>query len=287
MDSWAAGQRVFQVQVVHDAYPSLVTDIVPAMNAFLSQASTSEEDPKTIQDLTTKCGVRMQITRPSSVSVAPIVSWRVGFYIPGGAQQLSALVDMLLDYVEFRVNGGYTGKEKKPFPHAHEQSVKVFRSDGVPPLQLDCKAHSLAVEVADGVDGSPVKSAFEMSGPLGDKWLVLDVEVVDETHVSLGWTGRTWGLRQAFEDAGIPLCEDGDGGFVRVVTGEMGKVESEEDCEGILKIITEDLSSFPCLVRAEDAPVEGDKDYSAVAAFLKKLRELPHILLVKDSARSA
>ena len=113
------------------------------------------------------------------------------------------------------------------------------------------------------------RAQFEAAGPIGNKLLHAEIEVVDDTHVCVAWTGQTWGLRSAFDAADVELLVE-DGAATRFLNGEAGNVGKEDVAAEILDLFVGDvLHKTPCLVRITNL------DKAAKASPVKELlREL-------------
>eukprot|EP00959_Pyramimonas_sp_CCMP1952_P273354 5713552-Pyramimonas_sp.AAC.1 len=87
----------------------------------------------------------------------------------------------------------------------------------------------------------------EAAGPVGNKYLFMDLEVEETGALALGWRGRTWPLRNAFDAAEIPLMSDGAGGFVRVLKGDRAAIANQADRQKIIDLVTSGLNNFPTI----------------------------------------
>ena len=108
----------------------------------------------------------------------------------------------------------------------------------------------------------------------------MEIELDNVGGITLGWSGRTYSLRSAFDDAEIPLCENGVGGLIRVLNGSKASIASESDVDRLVKIIRDDLRQCPCLVYVETVPEddpESGKSFGRVRAFVDTLRSLRHL----------
>ena len=108
----------------------------------------------------------------------------------------------------------------------------------------------------------------------------LEVELDNVGGVSLGWSGRSYSLRDAFDAAQVPLCEDGVGGFMRVLNGPKASIAGQSDIDRLVKIIRDDLRECPCLVYVETVPEDDEvsgKSFGRVRAFVDALRSLRHL----------
>ena len=121
---------------------------------------------------------------------------------------------------------------------------------------------------------------WQAAGPLGNKWLRLDVEFDEAGGVALGWSGQTYALRAAFDDADVALCEDGAGGFLRVLNGQKTSIASKEDIQKLVRIIRDDLREFPCFVRVEQVPQDdpaSGQTHELLRDFVRALQSLNHL----------
>ena len=125
------GHGLFQVQMLHEAYPYATVNLVAAFNNFLTSRSGAPGDPQNLNEFRLKCKINLQFKRPATNdTLLPIIPWRVAFYIEDGALQLSAAVDILSDYFKFNAASGHNTCEKRPsFTLRTALSVIPFVSD--------------------------------------------------------------------------------------------------------------------------------------------------------------
>ena len=106
-----------------------------------------------------------------------------------------------------------------------------------------------------------------------------EIEIVDATHVNLGFMGRTWPLRQALDKAAIPLLSMEERAEpLRVITDtdDAGNLQDDATMNFLANVFGQEVpSKVPCLVKIVD-----DFDETAdspVKQFLDALRQLPHL----------
>ena len=117
---------------------------------------------------------------------------------------------------------------------------------------------------------------FECAGPTGNKFLKAEIEIVDEDHVNIGFSGRTWLLRNAFDNASIPLAIDEGAEPMRIINGEAGNISDENTMNFILGVFNEEvLRKAPCIVHIVDEIDETAE--TPVVEFIKYLKDLPHL----------
>ena len=104
MDAWPETQRLWQVQLTHDAAPSYLIHIVDAFNRHLSSLREADpESPKDLVALKRDCNVVWQITHvETNTQNAPLANWRVVFYAVGNREALHEFVTLLHGYMKFR-----------------------------------------------------------------------------------------------------------------------------------------------------------------------------------------
>ena len=101
---WPEGQSVWQVQITHDASPSMAVNIVDGMQRYLADLHEGDASmPATLSELKRSAGVSLVITRlDPNPYAAPLVNWRIAFYAIGPLSSLSECLKLILGYIEFR-----------------------------------------------------------------------------------------------------------------------------------------------------------------------------------------
>ena len=76
---------LYQVQIAHQARPSVTYDMVRSFNAFL--VATQAEGPKSVRELESQCAIKLVITTTEDQDgIGTFVQWRVAFYVGGPTQ---------------------------------------------------------------------------------------------------------------------------------------------------------------------------------------------------------
>ena len=282
---WPTGLPCWQVQITHTAYPSMTAFFLEAFDAFLADNAAESGAAKSLKEFQTQCFFRVQITRADDAEVpdVPLAPWRMAIYTAGRSEALSDLLGLLMTYARHRAEHLFS-RDRKPFPDPDDQKFEVYMGTGCP--QLSDKISEMEnVEIS--CEGNLYKWC-EAAGPIGNKFLFMDLEVEKSGAVALGWRGRTWPLRNAFEVAEVPLVEDGKGGFFRVLRGEQAAISSETERQKIIDLVKSGLNHFPTIVLAETIPEAIGKPsedvYADARALLVMLRAVPHVY-VKEIAR--
>ena len=73
-------EPLFQVQIKHDAKPSVTNRILASMNNF---RSCTQKMPSTLAALRTEAGILLQITGHDDPHGAGFIPWRIAFYVVG------------------------------------------------------------------------------------------------------------------------------------------------------------------------------------------------------------
>ena len=278
MSAWPPNARVFQIQMLHEGSPSYVVNIIPPVNGYLQSLHAEDQHaPKSLADLRKQCNIVVQITRPdgNNDSDLQLIHWRVAFYIVGNRDALNETLRLLHGYIKHRALHPLAS-DRRAFAELDEQEMTVHFGPRVECFQFDdqqqpvVKSHNVT-QMSDAP-----WTIFDCAGPAGNKFLFMELEAVDDTHVALGWTGRAWGMRESFDMANIQLAEDGAGGFVRFVNGEDGNVAEETVVQKLIDIISDSvLHRCPCLVLV--ANPQAVTDGAPVEQFMAQLRQMDHL----------
>ena len=274
LSEWSDNQKLWQVQLTHDATPSLAVNVVTGFNDYLSKLHSDDASmPENLVELRKGFGIVMQLTKlEPNPQNAPLKNWRVAFYIAGNSDALQEGIALIHGYIAHRAAYPLTS-DRRAFPDVQDQVVTVRPSSDVPRLEFP-DLNGPAVTVAEPSNDLPCK-LLECSGPQGNKYLAATIEIVDNEHVAIGFIGRTWALRQAFDDAEVPLVVEEGQEPLRVINGEEGNVGNADAYDKILAVFGDRvLHRGACLVN-----IDGEKpgEDSAVAKLLTALREMQHL----------
>ena len=92
---------LFQVQIAHEARPSVCFDMVRTFNGFLAAGLQEGTMPKSARELESQCGIKLVITTTEDQDgIGTFVQWRVALYV--GGQAPDALNNFLLLLDELR-----------------------------------------------------------------------------------------------------------------------------------------------------------------------------------------
>ena len=259
----------------------MAVNVVTGFNDYLSKLHADDTSmPENLVELRKDFGIILQLTKlEPNPQRAPLKNWRAVFYIAGNTDALREGLVLLHGYIAHRAAYPLT-TDRKAFPDPQEQEVVVRRSLNVPPLDFaDLQAPSVTVE--DPSDDLPCK-LLECAGPQGNKFLVADIEIVDDDNVAIGFTGRTWALRQRFDDAGVPLVVEEGLEPVRVINADAGNLADAETYDKIVGIFGDQvLQRGACLVRVDGNTPSDD---SPAAKLLAALRSMPHLAMPAATA---
>ena len=110
--------KLWQIQIEHDARPSISVNIVNQFNEFLKEnAKTSPGLPDSVQKLQAEAGIRLVLANTEDPdSIGTFVQFRVAFYVAGELDSLTNFF-MLLD--------GYLTYKSKQFARATNFEVHI------------------------------------------------------------------------------------------------------------------------------------------------------------------
>eukprot|EP00974_Lingulodinium_polyedra_P094858 9193114-Lingulodinium_polyedra.AAC.1 len=105
---------MWQVQVIHDAVPSVTFDIVRNFNAFLAaQHAQNPAFPGTLAELYTACKIKLVITDGNDPDGVGFVQWRIAFYVAGlPGECVNFTVNLLDNFFDHRKKT----ESERPFP---------------------------------------------------------------------------------------------------------------------------------------------------------------------------
>jgi len=264
-DLWAmykeSQTKLWQVQIDHDARPSISVNIVRQFDEFLKDnARTSPGLPDSVQKLQQEAGIKLVLANTEDPDgIASYVQYRVAFYVAGD-------VDSLANF--FMLCDGYLHFKAKQLARATPFEVHIYPYVDVDLNGLSGQMSYTSLEVHEPSANLPLK-LFQAQPVQGKRVLSLYFEPEDEASVSLVITGNTWNFRDDLEKNGIAgarASEEG-GAYYRFL-----KNVDVSDAAGKQQILSLcDIFNKQALRVVVDPKPEAD---TPVAEFFDELRKM-------------
>jgi len=261
-------EPLFQVQVKHDAKPSVTNRILASMNNFLQELHTEDSSmPSTLAALRTEAGILLQITGHDDPHGAGFIPWRIAFYVVGGPSDLQNALNLLDSFFTYRKT--HLTDNEIAFPNAFKVHLSIAEPLG---NAVDTTQFANATTVTSPATLDP----FEAAPPAGHKILIFSAEFhQDGWNLSGVFVGQTYAFRDQFEAAGIYGARvEGSDEYCRVLP--QTNVGAQEGRVWFLNHILNDvLAGLVMQVRVTTSP----PDTSPAADFLSLLLDQPQISL--------
>ena len=259
---------MWQVQVVHDARPSVVYNIVRLFNEFLVEThATNDAVPGSLGTLFEQHHIKLVLTDKNDPDSVGFVQWRVAFYVAGTALNLRFALDLLDHFFRYRE------RTETDRPFARLQAVYTITT------LLDTTLSANDFEVPSTVVRADVfQFPFYAAAPPFGRRLICCIFDVDGDNISAVVTGNTYPFRALLDAAEIggdyaPADDDGRKDYFRVFPSEpVDHCSISATLAAVFK-----GSTILCAVRGA---VEPD---SPAANLLDELRGQTHLEFVKDS----
>ena len=265
-DLWAqfkdSTTKLWQVQIDHDARPSVTVSIVSQLNDFLKEnARTSPGLPDSVQKLQAEAGIKLVIANTEDPDgIGSFVQYRVAFYVAGDSDALTNFF-MLLD--------GYLNYKSKQLARATPFQVHIYPYADVDLNGLSSEMTYSPIEMHEPSTDLPLK-IWQAQPVIGKRVLSLNFEPEDESTVSLVITGNTWNYRDDLEKSGIAGARASDEGAAYYRFLKNVDVADSAGQQQIMALV--DIFNRQALrVVVDPSPEEG----SAVADFFDELRKQP------------
>jgi hypothetical protein len=257
---------LFQVQIAHEARPSVCYDMVRTFNGFLAAGLQEGTMPKSARELESQCGIKLVITTTEDQDgIGTFVQWRVAFYVGGAATD--ALNNFLLLLDEF---WAFKAKTLGHFDvHLHPHS-----GIDLAPVKDDLEFEHCTLEEP----ASELPLGVFQAHPVGAKRiLTCHIQPQSDDTFDLLVSGYTWPFRQRFDQHGIAgsyHANDGDAKqeYYRVKKGI--DISEGEQKESVLQMLGNKVLNNLAVRVVVDKKDDIDED-SDLHAFVEELRALP------------
>lgn len=273
-DVWEAyndrDHKLFQIQIDHAAQRPITFQMRDCFNDFLRSAHADNDVvPNNLRDLEDTVGVRLIVSDRADPDRVGFVPWRVGFYITGDVNNFLHLLD---DWFVFKAKA--TARERPfevhIFPHV---GVELKIAD-----QLQYEHYSISEPAAE----LPL-SIFECQPVVGKRIICLNIQVENESVISVVITGNTWAYRQRLDAFGVVGgYTDADDKDKRAYFRIWKSLDVSDESMQVRFLEMLDNAVFRNLAMrvTVDSPANDD---TAVAEFITKLREQPSLYFDKQS----
>ena len=188
-DLWAqfkdTREQLWQIQVDHDARPSISVNIRRSFEEYLKEASQAGGGsfPDTLAKLQSEAGIKLTMTGTDDTdSLGCFVQYRIAWYVAGG---MGALENFFLLF------DGYMQYKQKQFAKATPFEVNIHPHSDVDLSSLDEKMTYKPLDFNEPARDLPLKW-FEAHPVIGNKIICFHFEPKDESTLHLVITGNTW-----------------------------------------------------------------------------------------------
>ena len=259
-----ANISLWQVQLDHAAQNSVMFGVRNSLNDYLVATRTEENGlPSTVQELEKQAGFRLVVVNddadPESIGY---VHWRVAFYVAGDLSNFLLFLDDWFQYKSKAMD------RQTPFEVHLLPYIDVDISSVYDDLQYE---HYVCNEPNDKL---PL-GIFEVWPAFGKRIVQVDVQIDDDSTLSLVIAGNTYAYRNRLDDSGIRGGYAGDGDsrkYFRVLKSH--DVSDDAGLESLIKLFVEGV--FKRLAIKVLLAVE-PKQNTQVAHAVAKLREVPSL----------
>ena len=265
-DLWAAFKdtptKLWQVQIEHDARPSITVNILASFNDFLKENARSNAGmPDTVQKLQADAGIKLVMTNQDDPdNVGCFVQYRVAFYVAGEADSLSNFFMLLDSYFQFKA---------KQLARATPFEVHIY-----PFIDIDLSSLGEQMAYSPIVHHEPSTNlplkVFQAQPVTGKRVLTLNFEPESDSELNLVITGNTWNFRDDLEKNGVSgtRSQEEGGQYYRYIKGvDITNAGSKQQVMALTDIFNKQI-----LRVVVDPDAEPD---SEVAKFFDELRAIP------------
>ena len=186
---------LYQVQMKHDARPSVVFDLVRTFGDFLKTMHGSDESvPDTVHGLQ-QCGIKLILTDTQDPDGVGFVQWRPAFYVVGGpaAKPLGNFLLLLDEWWAYKAEALGCTLDVHYSPHTSVGSLEDIMS------QLTHDLYSVACPLQRVPLG-----IFEAQPVSSKRIVMLNIQPESGDTVSILVHGNIWAYRNRFDMLGIP-----------------------------------------------------------------------------------
>ena len=256
---------LYQIQIQHDAKPSICYDLYNSFNGFLAHVhEENSEVPSTLSELSKEALIRLVITNGDDPdNVGTFVRWRTAFYCAG---QVEALINAFHLLDEFFVWKEQQMAKEKPFEvqvHLHTDVSIAKEGTRYSNYQWNEPTKSLPVKI------------FQCQPCVGKRIVSLTVELEAQSTnaASLVFSGHTYPFRRKLEECGAPRATFTDANGQTSYFHVMKHVDLSEDAAHakILAMFSDVFSNLAIRLVIPKEPERGTPAHELVDA----LRELP------------
>lgn len=263
------GVMLWQVQMQHEARPSITFGIVDEFNIFLRKAHAKEDAiPASLVDLQERAGIKLVLTDRSDPDEVGFVQWRIAFYVAGPETALNNFLFLLDDFFVMRCNAM---ARERPFEvHLHPH-VGVNISDSWDDLTYEhYTLHDTAQTLALGI--------FEAQPVAGKRIVVVHIQPESGELLSILVVGNTWNFRSRMDSHGVAGAYfSGNGSeenrkYVRILKSI--DVSETAQQQRVLGMFGDRVFKHLAIRVVVDSALEEGTD---VAAIVERLRNMPSL----------
>lgn len=273
-DVWPAyettqGIRLWQVQLKHDARPSIFFDLVASFGDYLKEARAEDSSmPASLADLQAQCGVKLVLADAADPENIGFVQWRPAFYVAG--EDASALENFL------HLLDGWFGHKATQMARAEPFELHLHPHMGIDVTKA-AEDFSYPWTTEEPAASLPM-GFFEAQPVVGKRAVTFHFEAEGDA-VNVLIAGNTWAFRSRLDAHGVPGAYHADGSEARTYYRVMKGLSPTADKQKVLDMLGGAVFKGLAL-RAVVNGAEPDAD-SAAGVLLAELRDIPQLHWVK------
>lgn len=266
-------EQLWVLRVDHNAFPNILSAVIAGSNAFLADMKAADDTmPGNLQELRQKEQIIFQIGRndANNKDNLPLVEFSLAIYIGGTLAQLRNSIHFVVDFIYHRCTHANPAVDKSPWPVPGDIAIHVHPRTGIDLTGLDIEVTKMALTLHPPALVLPL-SLWSTNPPGGSRALMVEIEIVDETHAIVAFDGRTYVFRARFDQALIPRVQ----GDLRLLPEELRDFAVVENRERILQIFGKlVLRDLVCCVRVTGVALPAT---GAVADMIASLKTKPNL----------
>ena len=269
------GVKLWQVQMQHEARPSITFDIVDEFNRFLCKAHARDNAiPASLADLQQRAGIKLVLTDRTDPDDVGFVQWRVAFYVAGSETALNNFLFLLDDFVGQKCEA--MAREMPLDIHIHPHAGVNITDARDNFVYEHYTLHEAAPALPLGI--------FEAQPVWGKKVVQMHIQPESADTVSVLMMGNIWNFRSRLESHGVPGAYYG-GDEDRKYTRLMKSIDVSDEAQRqrVFDMTRHVFKNLAIKVVLDSTP----EDESEVAEFVDELRQITSLHFTIDKVTDA